>query len=215
MTTPEGPQSGSEARTSAEIEATRERQLWTQNYCWHKQTSCCRTIDTTGTGRLQRSGFQDNATLQWTTDPWAAYSLLAFAYRQHLCKPFALSKRLCVRRQRTKKNSGRLADIVQYTVYPTHDVFYRGLCDIIRSGLVHTLLATSHYKTNDETSMLVFHANVGFQTQMPNYSVFMRVWCLDLVWQQRSINMEWWPSKKRILEKGAPSMIRESTQSMK
>ena len=60
-------------------------------------------------------------------------------------------------------------------------------------------LGISHSSTNqnDETSTMVGHwrANVIFQRQMSKDSIFMHVWRLNLVWQERSINMEWRPRK--------------------
>ena len=40
-----------------------------------------------------------------------------------------------------------------------------------------------------------WRANVILQRQMSKDSIFMHVWRLNLVWQERSINMEWRPRK--------------------
>ena len=60
-------------------------------------------------------------------------------------------------------------------------------------------LGISHSSTNqnDETSTMVgrWRANVILQRQMSKDSIFMHVWRLNLVWQERSINMAWRPRK--------------------
>jgi len=50
---------------------------------------------------------------------------------------------------------------------------------------------------------------------MSNYSLFMRVWCLNLVWQERSINMEWWPSKRESLLKFSKKATNEQLDQRK
>ena len=65
--------------------------------------------------------------------------------------------------------------------------------------ICHATAWISHRSTNqyDETSTMVgrWRANVILQRQMSKDSIFMHVWRLNLVWQERSINMEWRPRK--------------------
>jgi len=138
----------------------------------------------------------DKPTLNWAPcyiSSWTACTGLLCFCIQTTSLPYTRHAVVDKGQRRTLDSSRTYNTQVDRT---THDVFYRGLCDIIR---LVPFLATSHYNTNrsDETSMLALHANVAFSNaQMSNYSLFMRVWCLNLVWQERSINMEWWPSKR-------------------
>ena len=106
----------------------------------HRTTECCKTMRDTPSLRLELHVLADFA---------SAYKTTSLPYTRQCAG------------QRTLDSSRKYNTRADQA---THDVFYRGLCDIIR---LVPFLATSHHNTNrnDETSMLVLHANVTFQTR--------------------------------------------------
>ena len=108
-------------------------------------------------------------------------------YRQHLCSAYSFDF--------TDKGHRRTLD--SQDKRKPHCL----LSQFMWRRFLHAMLqlGISHRSTNqnDETSTMVGHwrANVILQRQMSKDSIFMHVWRLNLVWQERSINMEWRPRK--------------------
>ena len=108
-------------------------------------------------------------------------------YRQHLCSAYSFDF--------TDKGHRRTLD--SQDKRKPHCL----LSQFMWRRFLHAMLqlGISHRSTNqnDETSTMVgrWRANVILQRQMSKDSIFMHVWRLNLVWQERSINMEWRPRK--------------------